>query len=311
MTRQLFVPVLFVAWLTANTAFADNDQSWLSSTGTGIACTRVAPCSSFIVAHAATVPNGVISVVDSGDYGTVTITKSLTIRADGVDAGSSTGFVIGARIVVQAGASDVVTLEGLHLNAASGVDFRSGGQLHVVRSFIGNGGSTGIVGIKFEPNSPGKLSVTDSVIANMGSGTGGGIVVSPRPGGSAEVNLERVTINGNAFGIAVDGSNSTNGINMTVADSMVGGNAQDGILATTPGGGAPIGVLVTGTKSVNNSFGLRSIGSNVTIRAESSKIAGNGTGLSFSGGGALLSAGNNLVEANGANGAFSGSVALK
>jgi hypothetical protein len=31
---------------------------------------------------------------------------------------------------------------------------------------------------------------------------------------------------------------------MTIADSMVASNAQDGIVATTPSGGAPIGVLV-------------------------------------------------------------------
>ena len=47
---------------------------------------------------------------------------------------------------------------------------------------------------------------------------------------------------------------------MTIADSMVGGNSQDGIIATTPGGGAPIGVYVKNTKSVNNAFGIRSLG---------------------------------------------------
>jgi hypothetical protein len=39
-------------------------------------------------------------------------------------------------------------------------------------------------------------------------------------GGSAQVNLERVTVNGNAFGIAADGSNSTGGINMTIAENI-------------------------------------------------------------------------------------------
>ena len=102
--------------------------------------------------------------------------------------------------------------------------------------------------------------MTDTVISNMGSGTGGGIVINPASGGSAQVQLERVTVNGNAFGIAADGTGSTGGINMTIADSMVGGNAQDGIIATTPGGGAPIGVMVKNTKSVNNAIGIRSIG---------------------------------------------------
>jgi hypothetical protein len=113
----------------------------------------------------------------------------------------------------------------------------------------------------------------------MGSGTGDGIVISPVSGGSARVNLERATINGNAFGIAADGTGSTGGINMTIADSMIGGNVQDGIIATTPSGGAPIGIMVKNSKTVNNAFGIRSLGPNVTVRASNSTITGNGPAL--------------------------------
>ena len=105
-------------------------------------------------------------------------------------------------------------------------------------------------------------------------------------GGSARVHLERVSAQGNVFGIVADGTGSTAGIHMTVADSVASGNSQDGIIAVTPSGGAPIGVLVTNTKSTNNAIGIRSIGPNVTVRVESSKIIGNGTGLSFGSGGA-------------------------
>jgi len=93
---------------------------------------------------------------------------------------------------------------------------------------------------------------------------------------------------------------------------MVAGNSQDGIVAVTPsGGGAPIGPMVTNTKLVNNAFGIRSIGPNVTIRVENSDITGNSTGLSFSGGGVLATYGNNAVNVNGSNGAFSGSIPLQ
>jgi hypothetical protein len=251
----------------------------------------------------------VISVLDPGDHLGVVITKSLTIRAEYLDSGMTAGPG-GFWITVAAGATDVVTLEGLHLDG-SGILFSSGGHLHVVRCVINSGHVPDNVGIGFRPNSPGKLSVTDTLISNFGSGTGGGIVINPAPGGSARVNLERVTINGNAFGIAVDGSGSTAGINVTIADSMIGGNTQDGIIATTSSGHAPIGVMVTNTKSVNNAFGIRSIGPNVTVRANNSDIIGNVTGLSSSGGGALLTFGNNRVRANGADGAFSAPVALQ
>ena len=97
---------------------------------------------------------------------------------------------------------------------------------------------------------------------------------------------------------------------MTIADSEVAGNSQDGIIAVTPGGGAPIGVMIKNTRSVNNTIGIRSLGSGVTVRIDGSTITGNATGLAFGSGGALLSAGNNMVQANGANGTFSGSVPL-
>jgi len=299
--------------LTAGSAYAQNAHSWVSGTGSGTACTRAAPCLLFNFAVNVTNAGGVISVLDpiDGLFSTIFISKSLTIRAEGVDGGATAAPNLGTWIFVTAGAGDVVTLEGLHFNGFGGVQFNSGGQLHVIRCVFTNDNVSGNVGIGFAPNSASKLSVTDTVISNIGSGTGGGIVVNPQSGGSAQVALERVTINGNAFGIAADGSNSTAGINMTIADSMVAGNSQDGIVATTPAGGAPIGVYVKSSKSANNAIGIRSLGPNVTVRVDGSSVTGNGTGLAFGSGGALLSFGNNEVQANGANGAFSGPVALQ
>src|SRR5450631_1832584 len=119
-TRHLFVglAVALASWLTVNSAYAQNYHSWVSSTGTGTACTRAAPCGQIVYAQAATAAGGVISVLDPSDYGLfyITITKSITIRAEGVDGGvayvSSGVFLID----IQAGASDVVTLEGLNIN---------------------------------------------------------------------------------------------------------------------------------------------------------------------------------------------------
>ena len=303
--------------LTAESAHALNAHSWVSSTGTGSTCTRSAPCGSLFTALGATEAGGVISFLDPGaadnnGASVIAISKSITLRAEGVDSGptATQSSPVGAWITVQAGPNDVVTIDGLQLNGG-GISFLSGGHLHVVRCTIMNQNVSGEAGIKFRPDTVSKLSVTDTVITNYGSGFGGGIVVNPRAGGSARVALERVTVNGNAFGVAADGTNSTDGINMTIADSMIANNAQDGIIAVTPTGGAPIGLMVTNTKSINNAIGIRSIGPNVAVRVESSKIIGNGTGLSFGSGGALLSFGNNAVQANGNSGAFSGSVALQ
>jgi hypothetical protein len=250
-------------------------------------------------------------VIDSGDYGGLTPRKALTIRAEGADAGATIISTPGFFITIQAGPNDVVTLEGLRFSGASGIQWLAGKHLHIIRCVLANGDVAGDAGIKFLPSGPSKLSVTDTVISNEGSGTGGGIIIKPFQGGSAQVTLERVIVNGNAFGIAADGSDSTAGINMTIADSMIGGNGQDGVIATTPSGGAPIGVYLKNTKSVNNAIGIRALGPHVTVRLDSSAVIGNSTGLNFSGGGALLSFGNNAVQANGSNGSFSGPVPLQ
>ena len=106
-------------------------------------------------------------------------------------------------------------------------------------------------------------------MANNGaSGTGAGIWIIPDTGGSAQVTLNRVLAEGNQFGIAVDGSNSTAGINVTITDSVTASNAQDGIVAVTTGGGAPIGVTVKNSKSTNNTIGGPS-----TARAKCSSSA--------------------------------------
>jgi hypothetical protein len=115
--------VALASWLTAGSAYAQNAHSWVSaSTGSGAACTRAAPCATISNAQTVTNQGGVISVLDPFDNSPsgVIITKSLTIRAEGVDGGATSTSGGGFWIVVEAGATDVVTLEGLHLGGAGG-----------------------------------------------------------------------------------------------------------------------------------------------------------------------------------------------
>ena len=109
------------------------------------------------------------------------------------------------------------------------------------------------------------------------------------------------------------GATSASGIPRSIQDVVIrlAGNSQDGIVATTTAGHAPIGVFVSGSASSNNAYGIRAIGPGVTVRVEDTKIIGNNTGLAASGGGAMLSYVNNKVDANGSNGAFTGSAAQK
>ena len=111
----------------------------------------------------------------------------------------------------------------------------------------------------------------------------------------------------------MDGTGSTGGVNVSVLQHRCWHNRlTDGLVAVTPGGGAPVGVLLDRTLSANNgNFGARVIGTGATIRLNNSSIVGNVTGLGNFSGGALLTFGNNAVRANGTDGAFSGPVALQ
>src|ERR1700730_2856158 len=139
--RRLFagLAVALASFLSANSAHAQNNHSWVSSTGSGTACTRAAPCALFLAAQNATNAGGVSSVLDPGDYGAIFITKSLTIRAEHVEGGGTVMPQSGTWITVNAGATDVVTLEGLLFNGAGAIQLNSGGHLHIVRCVIANG----------------------------------------------------------------------------------------------------------------------------------------------------------------------------
>jgi hypothetical protein len=95
-------------------------------------CSRAMPCRSFAGALVNTDPGGLITALDTGGYGSVTINKSVTVVAPpGVYAGVTAGGGTPA-ITVAAAASDFVTLRGLYLNnqgGTQGVLFTSGLQL--------------------------------------------------------------------------------------------------------------------------------------------------------------------------------------
>jgi hypothetical protein len=195
-------------------------------------------------------------------------------------------------------------------SSGHGIDFAGAGTLILDRMKI-SGATTGN-GIFFRPSGQAKLIVTDSLFtSNGGTSTGAGILVNPQFGGSATVSIKRVIVSGGTFGIAFDGTGSNAGINATVSQTITSGNSQDGIIATTPFGNAPIALLVTNSRSTSNHIGIRSVGQNVAVRVDNSTVSGNSGGLVFGSGGALLSFGNNAVRDNGSDGTFSGSVALQ
>jgi hypothetical protein len=72
----------------STSAHAVNIRSFVSANGSDTnPCTRPLPCRTLQTAHNNTSGGGEISMLDPADYGTVTITRSISIINDGVAAG--------------------------------------------------------------------------------------------------------------------------------------------------------------------------------------------------------------------------------
>ena len=88
--------------------------------------------------HLEDAPAGEINVLDPGGFGAVTITKSITIRSDHVEAGVLVSGTNG--IIVTAGATDRVVLEGLDIEGLgtglNGVSVISGKEVYIIRCSI-------------------------------------------------------------------------------------------------------------------------------------------------------------------------------
>ena|SRR6516162_3473324 len=74
--------------LVASSASAQATRTWVSGVGDDAnPCSRTAPCKTFAGAISKTAAAGEINVLDPGGFGAVTITKSIRIISDHIEAG--------------------------------------------------------------------------------------------------------------------------------------------------------------------------------------------------------------------------------
>src|ERR1700748_3413091 len=94
--------------LSALPANAQATRTWVSGVGDDVnPCSRTAPCKTFAGAISKTAAGGEISTLDPGGFGTVTITKSISITNDGAgEAGILASGTNGINVV--AGPTDAV-----------------------------------------------------------------------------------------------------------------------------------------------------------------------------------------------------------
>src|SRR5205814_3945124 len=123
--RRVMKPILWklsavatVAMLYMAPAQAQATRTWVSGVGDDAnPCSRTAPCKTFAGAISKTATKGEINVLDPGGFGAVTITKSISIIAEGFLAGVLASSTNGVNInIVNATATDVLVLRGLDIN---------------------------------------------------------------------------------------------------------------------------------------------------------------------------------------------------
>ncbi|MCA1849608.1 MAG: hypothetical protein LC672_00800 [Acidobacteria bacterium] len=182
-TLKAFAFLAFTIAL-ATAAQAQATRTWVSGVGDDVnPCSRTAPCKTFAGAISKTAAGGEIDALDPGGFGTITITKNITLEGTkGQGFGSIlASSVTGVNINDSATASPntiVVILRNLSINGAgttlgtNGINFTSGRKLNVENCNIFNFSTTGIrVDQTGTTNNTGTfVSVVNTHIYNTGRG---------------------------------------------------------------------------------------------------------------------------------------------
>jgi hypothetical protein len=306
LVLQAFVIVLVVL-LHSSEAHAQATRTWVSSVGDDVnGCTRTAPCRTFAGALARTAAGGEIDVLDAGGYGTVNITKSVTIDGTGTlgainDSGAN-GIVINDSATATPGTA-IVTLRGLSISGAGttlglrGIHVISAGKVAVEDSVVS---SHSIAGVEVVAAS--SLVLRNVVVRNN---AGPGIVLA---GASISALLKASIIGCTVVGNSGNGLHAKQHTRVSATRSEFSQNTGHGVFAdAVTAGSVALVLLRSSTMAFNGSSGVRAgnAGSAGTSAAKIAdcEISGNtGNGVLVSTGGGIGTSQNNRITNNGTDG---------
>jgi hypothetical protein len=275
-------------------AHAQATRTWVSGVGNDAnPCSLTAPCKTFAGAISKTFINGEIDCLDPGGFGTITITKSITIDCTGTFGSILASGVNGVNINIAVNANDpfrTVRLRGLSINGTGasgtigtrtglkGISITQAAVVELEDLVISDFSQQGISDTR--STTGGKLFIRNSVIRNN---TGAGVLAQGAATNS--VNIENAHSNNNAFGVA-----AATGNHVSIARSVFAGNTTAGVEGDA---GSQIGLesaLISG-----NATGIQSNG---TMQLSNNEISFNSTGIA----GTTQSFGNNRIFLNTAAG---------
>ena len=309
MIRFLSSIVVFAGLLALGLP-ADPAQAQLARTFVSAAsgndannCDRPTPCRTFQGAHDKTFDQGEVIVLDPGGYGSLTITKSISIVNDMAGAASIavSGGATGITVNAPPGGGYVnlrgITVQGIGFGGGSGLVFNTGFSLTLSNCLIRNHTGNGIL---FAPSTGGayNLAILNTVVADNGLF---GIAIAPTSSAflTLRAMLDRVTATSNSHdGLDVDGSLTTGPIKVTVTNSTMSNNLASGIVFATALGHATVNGMVTHSVVANN--GLDGLGlANASLWFGDSAITHNQKTVGLEGSFFIRSFGDNYIAGNG------------
>jgi hypothetical protein len=272
-------------------AHAQATRTWVSGVGNDAdPCSRTAPCKTFAGAISKTAINGIINCIDSGAYGAVTITKSITIDChdvfasilNGNDQSSFTGVIINIPVGAPKDPWRTVRLRNIDISGAGygtvGISILAGAAVILEDIEVTGNIKQGINDARTDGNT--MLTIRNSVVANnAGTGISAG----------AQMNtlvLDNVQSNKNAYGLALAKTNTA-----TSTRSVFSNNATAGVEADSGGQ-----LMLDSSMVTYNGTGISANGGAVGFT--DSNIAFNATAIT----GATTSFGNSRIFGNGAAG---------
>ena len=274
-----------------------SNRTFVSTTGDDTnPCSKTSPCRTFAGAFAKTPVGGEIDVLDSGDFGPVTINQSVSIIASGVVAGIQ--VTSGDAIDITGG---VVILKGLTLDGvgqgASGIRVTAVSQLLIQDCAINN---FTVIGLDYNSgfNSSVLVVKNTSFQNNMATGHGGvgGVYLHPQSFGVRAL-FEGVLIENNSTGFRADDLSF-----VTIRNSQIVSNNLKGISVTSTSFAATA-IIENCVVSHNQGNGITSNGGISTVTISNVTVALNGgSGIRATGSGVLLSYGNNRIFGNSTDG---------
>ena len=282
-TRRLtLLAFLLVALTLPGSAFGQATRTWVSGTGSDAnPCSRTAPCQTWAGAISKTATGGAINNIDPGGFGTINITKSITLKGRGGLASilnaSTTGITINDATSAAGPGTAKVVIHGLDINGVgtglNGIRIISAKSVRIADTEIYGNTGTGIMQAPTSSqtrvvisrsdihdntigvfNAPGNnlISATSQVLRNSDvTGNRCGVVVT-------SFGANSTTPNGNVdCGAAGAGS----GISKTAVTGIFGNGIHDNAFGVFSRGGLAMAEISGNQITGHSSFGLRRLDS--------------------------------------------------